>query len=478
MMPAPRTLYDKIIDRHTVMPLDKGTGAGRQVLLYIDRTVLNEYTSPQAFSGLRQAARKVWRPAAALGVVDHVNSTAPDRHGPVADRQAQRQIDYFAENGKDFEIEMFDVFDPQQGIEHVVLPELGWVLPGLVIAAGDSHTTTYGAFGAVGFGIGTSDIEHLLSTQTLPYTRLKSMRATIDGRLPLGVTAKDLVMALIRQIGAEGAAGHALEYTGEAISAMDVEGRMTICNMSVECGARVALMAPDQKVFDFIAGRPRAPSALMLEQAQATWLGLASDQGATFDRTVTLQADQIAPMVTWGTSPDQACTITDAIPDPATLAPQMRRDMMRTLDYMGLAPGMPLDQIAIDRAFIGSCTNARLGDLRDAAAVLRGRRVAPGVRAMVSPGSSTVRRQAEAEGLDRIFLNAGFEWRQSGCSMCLAMNDDMLAPGERCASSTNRNFEGRQGSGGRTHLMSPAMVAAAAIAGHLTDIRHIPVKES
>lgn len=473
-MPAPRTLYDKIIDRHVVARL----GDGGQVLLYIDRTVLNEYTSPQAFSGLRQAGRKVWRPSAALGVVDHVNSTAPDRTGPVADPQAQRQIDYFAENGKDFDIEMFDIIDPRQGIEHVVLPELGWVLPGLVIAAGDSHTTTYGAFGSVGFGIGTSDIEHLLATQTLPYTRLKNMRATVMGKLPLGVTAKDLVMALIRQIGAAGAAGHALEYAGTAIDALDIEGRMTICNMSVECGARVALMAPDQKVLDFVAGRPRAPSAALLQKGRDAWRELATDPGAAFERQVTLQAGQIAPMVTWGTSPDQAGAIGETVPDPDHLPALQRQDAARALNYMGLTPGMRLDQIAIDRAFIGSCTNARLGDLRDAAAVLRGRRVAPGVRAMVSPGSSTVRRQAEAEGLDRVFIDAGFEWRQSGCSMCLAMNDDVLAPGERCASSTNRNFEGRQGSGGRTHLMSPAMVAAAAVAGHLTDIRRVPVKEN
>ncbi len=474
----PRTLYDKIIDRHKILSLDDRDGPGAQVLLYIDRTVLNEYTSPQAFAGLRAAGRTVWRPEAALGVVDHVNSTAPDRGGPVADGRAQRQIEYFAQNGRDFGIEIFDILDPRQGIEHVVLPELGWVLPGAVIAAGDSHTTTYGAYGAVGFGIGTSDIEHLLATQTLPYTRLKRMRATVQGRLPLGVTAKDLVMALIRRIGADGAAGHALEYAGDAIGDLDVEGRMTICNMSVECGARVALMAPDDKVYAHIAGRPRAPSPEMMARARPAWRALATDAGAVFDREVGLRADEIAPMVTWGTSPDQAGAIDGIVPEPAMLPDHARRDAARALDYMGLTPGGRLQDIRIDRAFIGSCTNARLGDLRDAARILRGRHVAPGVRAMVSPGSSTVRRAAEAEGLDRVFIDAGFEWRQSGCSMCLAMNDDVLAPGERCASSTNRNFEGRQGSGGRTHLMSPAMVAAAAVAAHLADVRSFAAAEA
>jgi 3-isopropylmalate/(R)-2-methylmalate dehydratase large subunit len=469
-MATPCTLYDKIIDRHRIASLD-GSNAGETMLLFIDRTVLNEYTSPQAFSGLREMGRSVWRPDAALGVVDHVNSTAPDRGGDVADPEAQRQIDYFARNGRDFGIEMFDMLDPRQGIEHVVLPELGWVLPGLVIAAGDSHTTTYGAFGSVGFGIGTSDIEHLLATQTLLYKRLKTMRATVRGLLPVGVTAKDVVMALIRKIRADGAAGHALEFAGDAIEALDVEARMTICNMAVEGGARVALMAPDDKVLAYISGRPRAPSAALLEKARLVWAELRSDPDARFDKDIVMDASAIAPMVSWGTSPDQAVMIGDRVPDPAMLPESERRDVARALDYMGLAPGMALEQVRIDRAFIGSCTNARLSDLRDAARVLRGRKVAVGVRAMVSPGSSTVRRAAEAEGLDRIFIDAGFEWRQSGCSMCLAMNDDVLQPGERCASSTNRNFEGRQGSGGRTHLMSPAMVAAAAIAGRLADVR-------
>jgi 3-isopropylmalate/(R)-2-methylmalate dehydratase large subunit len=470
-MAPPRTLYDRIIDRHRVETLAGDPGPGERLLLYVDRTVLNEYTSPQAFSGLRAANRPLWRPSAALGVVDHVNSTAPDRGAD--DSTAQDQIAYFARNGRDFGIEMYDLLDPRQGIEHVVFPERGWVLPGLVIAAGDSHTTTYGALGAVGFGIGTSDIEHLLATQTLIYTRLKTMRVRIDGILAPGVTAKDLVLAVVGRIGAGGAVGHAIEFAGTAIDALEIEGRMTVCNMAVECGARVALMAPDDKALTYVAGRPHAPRGAMLDAAQRAWRGLKSDPDARFDREIVIDAAQVAPTVTWGTSPDQSLPIDGVVPDPADFAPDQRRDVERALRYMALTPGRPLTSIAIDRAFIGSCTNARISDLRAAAQVLKGRRVAPGVRAMISPGSSSVRRQAEAEGLDQVFRTAGFEWRQSGCSLCLAMNDDVLAPGERCASSTNRNFEGRQGSGGRTHLMSPAMVAAAAVAGHLADVRSL-----
>ena len=467
----PRTLYDKIVDRHRVLSFGGGPGAGEKLLLYVDRTVLNEYTSPQAFSGLREAGREVFRPAAALGVVDHVNSTDPGRGTGSADPGARRQMAFLAQNGRDFGIEVYDVLHPRQGIEHVVMTDLGWVLPGLVIAAGDSHTATYGALGAVGFGIGTSDIEHLLATQTLVYRRLRNMRISIEGRLSPGVTAKDAIMAIIREIGVDGAAGHAVEFAGEAIRALGVEGRMTICNMAVEGGARVALIAPDDKVFDYISGRPRTPPADLLDRARESWRTLFSDPEAAFDREVMLRGEDIPPMVSWGTSPDQACAIDDRVPHPDDLPAWRRNDVARAIDYMGLEPYLPVERIAIDRAFIGSCTNARITDLRDAAQVLRGRHVAPGVRAMVSPGSSTVRREAEAEGLDRIFIDAGFEWRQSGCSMCLAMNDDVLAPGERCASSTNRNFEGRQGVGGRTHLMSPAMVAAAAVAGRLVDVR-------
>lgn len=463
------TLYDKVVDSHTVRTLSPDA---KEVLLYVDRTVLNEYTSPQAFSGLRQAGRPVWRPQAALGIVDHVNPTAAHRTAAMPDAGASRQAEYFAENCAHFGIELFDVLHHLQGIEHVVMPELGLVLPGTVVAAGDSHTTTYGAFGALGFGIGTSDIEHYLATQTLVYKRLKPMRISVNGDLAPGVTAKDVVMALIRTIGADGATGYAVEFSGTTIARLSIEGRMTICNMAVECGARGALIAPDEVVFKYLVDRPRAPRGDLWNQAVACWRSLRSDPDAIFEREIVMAAADIEPMVTWGTSPDQAAPIDGLVPNPTQESDQgRRRDMERALAYMGLAPGTRLTDIAIQRAFIGSCTNARIEDLRAAAAVARGRRVAIGVRAMVVPGSSSVRRQAEAEGLDRVFLDAGFEWRQSGCSMCLAMNDDVLRPGERCASSTNRNFEGRQGAAGRTHLMSPAMVAAAAINGRLTDPR-------
>ena len=464
-----KTLYDKLVDGHAVRPLDPD---GRQLLLYVDRTVLNEYTSPQAFTGLRQAGRPVWRPEAALGTVDHVNPTAARRTGAMPDPGAARQAAYFAENCRDFGIELFDVLHPLQGIEHVVMTEIGNVLPGMVIAAGDSHTTTYGALGALGFGIGTSDIEHYLATQTVAYRRLKTMRVTVDGALGPGVRSKDVIMALIEKIGAAGATGYALEFAGSAIDALSIEARMTICNMAVECGARGALVAPDAKAVAYLRGRPRAPEGALWDAAVASWSGLRSDAGAVFDAEVALDGAAIAPMVTWGTSPDQAIRIDARIPDPASEPdPDRRRDMERALRYMGLEAAQAIDRVPIQKAFIGSCTNARIEDLRDAARVLAGRKVAPGVTAIVVPGSSAVRRQAEAEGLDRIFLDAGFEWRQSGCSMCLAMNDDVLASGERCASSTNRNFEGRQGAGARTHLMSPAMVAAAAVAGRLADAR-------
>jgi 3-isopropylmalate/(R)-2-methylmalate dehydratase large subunit len=466
-----RTLYDKLVDSHTVFRLDDD---GSQVLLYIDRTVLNEYTSPQAFTALREAGRKAWRPASALGIVDHVNPTAPDRGAEMPDDGGARQVAYFARNCGEFSIELFDILHRFQGVEHVVAPEQGFILPGMVVAAGDSHTTTYGALGTLGFGIGTSDIEHLLATQTVFYRRLKTMRVRVDGALPMGVTAKDLVMTLIERIGAGGATGYAIEFAGTAIESLGVEGRMTICNMAVEAGARGALIAPDQVVLDYLRNKPRVPQSALWNRAAENWLGLRSDPDAIFDREISFHASEVEPMVTWGTSPDQAAPIGGRVPDPADEgAPACRRDMERALAYMGLAPGAPLTDTRIDRAFIGSCTNARIDDLRDAARVLRGRRIASGVRAMVVPGSSEVRRQAEAEGLDRVFLDAGFEWRQSGCSLCLAMNDDVLAPGERCASSTNRNFEGRQGAGGRTHLMSPAMVAAAAIHGHLVDVRNL-----
>lgn len=465
-----RTLYDKHIDSHTVCPLDDQG----HVLLYIDRQVINEYTSPQAFSGLREAGRPVWRPGTALAVVDHVNPTTPERIAAMPVAGGARQVSYLAENCRDFGIELLDILDKRQGIEHVIAPEQGFILPGMVIAAGDSHTTTYGALGAFGFGIGTSEIEHLLASQTLVYKRLKTLRVTVDGVLAAGVTSKDVIMALIGKIGASGATGYAIEFCGSTVDALSVEARMTICNMAVEAGARGAFMAPDEKVFAYLKGKPRAPKGELWEQALVGWRRLYSDAGAVFDREVHLDATILEPMVTWGTSPDQAAPIGARVPDPQAISDLiLRQDMRRALNYMGLEAGMELRDIVISHAFIGSCTNARIEDLRDAASVVRGKRVAEHVRAMIVPGSTEVRDQAEAEGLAAIFIDAGFEWRQSGCSMCLAMNDDVLAPGDRCASSTNRNFEGRQGAGARTHLMSPAMVAAAAITGRLTDIRHL-----
>lgn len=456
-----KTLYHKHIDSHTIAPLDDDG----HVLLYIDRQVLNEYTSPQAFSGLRHAGRKVAKPQAQLTVVDHVNPTTPDRIALVTDSQAARQISYLAENCRDFGLEHLDILDAHQGIEHVVAPELGFILPGMVVAAGDSHTTTYGALGAFGFGIGTSQIEHLLATQTLVYKRLKTMRVTLSGALGPWVSAKDIIMALIAKIGADGATGYAIEFAGTTVEDISVEGRMTICNMAVEAGARGAFMAPDHKVFAYLKDKPRAPKGELWDQALAQWQQLYSDPGAHFDQEVTLDVGALAPMVSWGTSPDQATTIGGAVPSDASA--QHRR----ALGYMALTPAQALSGLAISHAFIGSCTNARIEDLRLAAQVAKGRKVAKGVRALVVPGSSAVRRQAEAEGLAQTLIEAGFEWRQSGCSMCLAMNDDVLGPGDRCASSTNRNFEGRQGAGARTHLMSPAMVAAAAVTGALVDVR-------
>ncbi|MQT42087.1 MULTISPECIES: 3-isopropylmalate dehydratase large subunit [unclassified Pseudomonas] len=465
-----KTLYDKHIDAHTVCALDDQG----HVLLYIDRQVINEYTSPQAFSGLREAGRDVWRPQTALAVVDHVNPTAPLRVAAMADAGGALQVSYLQQNCEKFAIELFDVLDKRQGIEHVIAPEQGFILPGMVIAAGDSHTTTYGALGAFGFGIGTSEIEHLLATQTLVYKRLKSMRVTVDGELGTGLTSKDVIMALIGKIGASGASGYAIEFAGSTIEALSVEARMTICNMAVEAGARGAFMAPDDKVFAYLQLKPRAPQGEQWERAVACWRLLYSDPGARFDQEVHLDASELQPMVTWGTSPDQAATIGSTVPDPLGVSDLiLRQDMRRALNYMGLEPGMALNEVVISHAFIGSCTNARIEDLREAAHVVRDHKVAAHVRAMIVPGSTQVRDQAEAEGLAEIFIEAGFEWRQSGCSMCLAMNDDVLAPGDRCASSTNRNFEGRQGAGARTHLMSPAMVAAAAITGHLTDVRQL-----
>lgn len=467
-MSNPKTLYDKHIDTHTVSTLDDQG----HVLLYVDRQVLNEYTSPQAFSGLRTAQRTVWRPETSLAVVDHVNSTASNRRAVQPEDDGALQINYFDENCDDFGIELFDVLDVRQGIEHVVAPEQGFILPGMVVAAGDSHTTTYGALGAFGFGIGTSQIEHLLATQTLVYKKLKTMRVTVSGSLSIGVTSKDIVLALIKDIGASGATGYAIEFDGSCISEMSVEARMTICNMAVEAGARGAFMAPDEKVFDYIRTKPRAPKGELWELALSQWQDLRTDAGAIFDKEVLLDAGDVQPIVTWGTSPDHSSAIGGVVPDPQDEQDATRRKgMERALSYMNLTPGTPLSSIPITHAFIGSCTNGRIEDLREVAKIVKGQKIAKSVKAIIVPGSTQVRNQAQDEGLAAIFLEAGFEWRQSGCSMCLAMNDDVLAPGDRCASSTNRNFEGRQGAGARTHLMSPAMVAAAALAGRLADVR-------
>lgn len=470
----PQTLYDKIIDAHIIRPLDDQGN----ILLYIDRSILNEYTSPQAFSGLREARRRVWQPDSILLNVDHVNPTRPERTAEMTDPGGELQVRYFESNSRDFGLELFGVMDERQGIEHVVAHEQGMVLPGMVIAAGDSHTTTYGAFGALGFGIGTSEIEHMLATQTLAYKKLKTLRVTVNGELPFAATAKDIVMLLIAQIGADGATGYAIEFCGSAIEALSVEGRMTVCNMAVEAGARGAFMAPDEKVFAYVKSAPRAPQGDMWLKALAYWRTLYSDRDAVFDKEVALDCASLAPRVTWGTSPDQGAEIGGSVPNPADEQdPDKRRDILNALAYMGLEPGTPLDTIPISHAFIGSCTNGRIEDLRAAAQVLRNRKIAPGVRGIIVPGSTQVRARAEREGLAKIFTDAGFEWRQSGCSMCLAMNEDVLMPGDRCASSTNRNFAGRQGAGARTHLMSPAMVAAAAVAGHLVDVRQFLQQE-
>src|SRR5262247_1090897 len=467
-MAAPRTLYDKIWEDHLVDEQPDGT-----CLIYIDRHLVHEVTSPQAFEGLRLSGRKIRAPEKTLLVVDH-NVPTTDRTKPNPDPESAAQIAYLAENAKFFDLEYYNEFDKRQGIVHIIGPEQGFTLPGTTIVCGDSHTATHGAFGALAFGIGTSEVEHVLATQTLIQQPAKNMRVSVEGDLPLGLTAKDLILAIIGKIGTAGGTGHVIEYAGKAIRGLSMEGRMTVCNMSIEGGARAGMIAPDDTTFNYLKGRPMAPKAGAWEQAVAYWRTLPSDPGAVYDKEVVLRTSEIAPQVTWGTSPEDVLPITGAVPDPAAASDEAkRRSMERSLEYMGLKPGTPLREVKIDRVFIGSCTNGRIEDLRAVAKIAQGRRVAAGVNAMVVPGSGLVKHQAEEEGLDRILLAAGFEWREPGCSMCLAMNPDKLQPGERCASTSNRNFEGRQGRGGRTHLMSPAMAAAAAIAGHFVDVREL-----
>ena len=470
-MAKARTLYDKIWDDHVVEAQPDGT-----TLLYIDRHLVHEVTSPQAFEGLRMSGRKVRAPEKTLCVVDH-NIPTTDRSLPIEDPESKAQVEQMAQNAKDFGLEYYDGLDVRQGVVHIIGPEQGFTLPGTTIVCGDSHTATHGAFGALAHGIGTSEVEHVLATQTLIQKKSKNMRVTVDGQLGDGVTAKDIILAIIGEIGTAGGTGSVIEYDGEAIRALSMEGRMTVCNMSIEGGARAGLIAPDEKTYAYLKGRPKAPKGAKWDMAMAYWQSLRTDEGAFFDKEIRLDAAKLPPIVTWGTSPEDVVTIGGVVPrvEDATSEAQ-RNKIVRALDYMGLKGGEKITDLEIDRAFIGSCTNGRIEDLRAAAdvarkALSRGQKVPARVNALIVPGSGLVKQQAEAEGLDKVFIEAGFEWREPGCSMCLAMNPDKLAPGERCASTSNRNFEGRQGYRGRTHLVSPAMAAAAAIAGRFVDVR-------
>ena len=464
----PRTLFDKVWDAHVVDRMEDGT-----CVLYIDRHLVHEVTSPQAFEGLRLAGRKVRRPDATIAVTDH-NVPTSDRRAGIAEPESRIQIETLEANVAEFGVPYIPLLDARQGIVHIIGPEQGISLPGTTIVCGDSHTSTHGALGALAFGIGTSEVEHVLATQTLLQKPAKNMLVRVEGDLAPGVTAKDVVLAIIGKIGTAGGTGHVIEYGGSTIRAMDMAGRMTICNMSIEAGARAGMIAPDDTTFDYVRGRPQSPKGDALEQAIAYWRTLPSDEGATYDRIVELNAADIAPQVTWGTNPEAVLPITGTVPDPASYTdPAQAEQVSRMLAYMGLQAGQKLAELPVDVVFIGSCTNGRIEDMRAAAAVIQGRRVADGVRAMVVPGSGLVKLQAEAEGLDKLFLDAGFEWREAGCSMCLGMNPDKLLSGQRCASTSNRNFEGRQGPGGRTHLCSPAMAAAAALAGRLADVREM-----
>jgi 3-isopropylmalate/(R)-2-methylmalate dehydratase large subunit len=466
-MATPRTLFDKIWDSHVVDRQEDGT-----CLIYIDRHLVHEVTSPQAFEGLRMNGRPVRRPDATLAVADH-NVPTSDRSLGIEDPESLLQVDTLTRNCEEFGIELFQMNDVRQGIVHIIGPEQGFTQPGTTIVCGDSHTATHGAFGALAFGIGTSEVEHVLATQTLLQRPAKNLRIAVDGDLLIGVTAKDMILAMIGAIGTAGGTGHVIEYAGEAVRNLSMEGRMTVCNMSIEGGARAGLIAPDEVTYAYLEGRPMSPKAGAWEQAVAYWKTLPTDDGATYDKEVILAAADIAPQVTWGTSPENVVPITGAVPDPENDASDdnQRQAWERSLEYMDLAPGTAMQDVAVDKVFIGSCTNGRIEDLREAAKIAEGRKVADSVYAMIVPGSGLVKIQAEEEGLDKIFVEAGFDWREPGCSMCLAMNADRLEPGERCASTSNRNFEGRQGRGGRTHLVSPAMAAAAAVSGKLADVR-------
>ena len=465
-MGKPRTLYDKIWDDHLIDEQPDGTS-----LIYIDRHLVHEVTSPQAFEGLRASGRPVRRPEKTLAVVDH-NVPTTDRSAGIDDPESALQVETLAQNARAFGIEYYDERDLRQGIVHIIGPEQGFTLPGTTIVCGDSHTSTHGAFGALAWGIGTSEVEHVLATQTLFSRKAKNMRVTVDGALPAGVTAKDIILAIIGEIGTAGGTGHAIEYAGAAIRSLSMEGRMTVCNMSVEGGGRAGMIAPDDKTFAYLKDRPKAPAAAAWEAAIRDWEALRSDDAAEFDREVRLDAAKLPPIVTWGTSPEQVVAVTGRVPVLDAIADESkRRSAERALAYMGLAGGEKITDIPLDRVFIGSCTNGRIEDLREVARIVTGKTVNPAVKAMIVPGSGLVKAQAESEGLDAIFRTAGFEWREPGCSMCLAMNADKLAPQERCASTSNRNFEGRQGFKGRTHLVSPAMAAAAAIAGRFVDVR-------
>ncbi|MEO0750416.1 MAG: 3-isopropylmalate dehydratase large subunit [Pseudomonadota bacterium] len=465
----PKTLYDKIWDAHVVHEAEDGT-----CLLYIDRHLVHEVTSPQAFEGLRLAGRTVRAPEKTIAVPDHNVPTTAGREDPSKMNEESRvQVAALDTNAREFGVHYYPITDVRQGIVHIVGPEQGWTVPGMTIVCGDSHTATHGAFGALAHGIGTSEVEHVLATQTLIQKKSKNMKVEITGRLRPGVTAKDITLSIIGETGTAGGTGHVIEYCGEAIRALSMEGRMTVCNMAIEGGARAGLIAPDATTFDYVNGRPHAPKGADWDAALAWWKTLYSDDDAAWDKVVTIRGEDIAPVVTWGTSPEDVLPITASVPAPADFAGGKVDAAARSLDYMGLTPGTPLREIEIDAVFIGSCTNGRIEDLRAAADILRGKKVKDGLRAMVVPGSGLVRVQAEKEGIADVFKDAGFEWRMAGCSMCLGMNPDQLLPGERCAATSNRNFEGRQGRGGRTHLMSPAMAAAAAVTGRLTDVREL-----